>query len=42
MMVPSTSSGSLCGLRLLALQRGQDLGALEEVFITKGFEAGCS
>jgi len=33
---------SLCGHRLLALHHGWDLGVFVEVFITKGFEAGCT
>lgn len=32
---------ALCGHRLLALHHGWDLGVFVEVFITKGFEAGC-
>jgi len=34
--------GSLCGHRLLALHHGWDLGVFVELFITKGFEAGCT
>ena len=34
--------GSLCGHRLLALHHGWDLGVFVEVFVTKGFEAGCT
>jgi tetratricopeptide (TPR) repeat protein len=33
---------SLCGHRLLALHHGWDFGVFVEVFITKGFEAGCT
>ena len=34
-------STSVCGHRLLALHHGWDLGVFVDVFITKGFEAGC-
>ncbi len=32
---------SVCGHRLLAQHHGWDLGVFVEVFITKGFDAGC-